>query len=158
MVDIISEHLAGILFCIVLLETAILFANWVNCRASASQIIPMIENPESRFFGFTGGDFVSLVIDLVWVISVIWFFAFLVMPLYQSVQASMNEVGIERVLPYVSVTLAFVALSFSLFFQGINEISKLFAAATARGHANNLDCRLTQIEQILTRIEENRRE
>jgi hypothetical protein len=139
----------GILLAIVFFESAVIFSIWIDQRLLYGNSLPKNKNPKSRFFGFNSRDYVEFVLGIIFLLIVLWFAIFGVAPIYLAVTNLMNTNGVAISIPYISIVLAFIAITVTLAFNGINAINSVFIKVTNRNQANALHARLDNIENAL---------
>jgi len=142
------DNIIVILVSLVLLETSILFANWIGNRVTWQN-----NNENSRFYGFGDSDYAQLILAIIFLGATLYFVGAAVIPLYFAVLKDMNSFGVPATLPYISITVAFVAISFTLLITGLNNFVKTFDTVRLRNQNAALNKRLQDIEELLKRIE-----
>jgi len=148
MVDfVISQEYFIILFWVFFLETSIILGYMINDRANRQETRQNAWN-----LGFEMGDYIMLFIYLGLMFFILYWVLFYVYPLYNQVKQSIIESGIEVTIPYMGLSLSFVALGLSLFVIVLNWIEKLFIGARNRNRFDALGKRLEAIEADIPMI------
>ena len=143
-----SDNIIVVLVSLVILETSILFANWIGNRVKGQN-----DDVNSRFYGFDHSDYIQLILAIIFLVATLYFVSAAVIPLYFAVLKDMNSFGVPAALPYISITVAFVAISFTLLITGLNNFAKTFDTVRLRNQNTALNKRLQDIEESLKRIE-----
>jgi len=133
----------------VILETAIIFGNWINERASIIKKSSCNKEPNSIFFGFYFWDKINLWFGVSAFLILIWFSIFYIYPLYLAVLNLMNVSGVPQSIPYISITFSFIAITLTLFICIWNSINNVFTKVQNRNHDIALHKRLDTIENAL---------
>lgn len=152
LIDVPSQIIVFLL-CIIALESLILFVVWINSRTRLWEIIPPNNQETSRFYGFTFRHYTQLGLAVIFLLIVLVMVIFAVVPLYIAVSDFMNSAGVQPALPYISIALAFIAISVTLFFHGMADITKVFDVVAIRNRDNAIHNRLDDLETALQRIE-----
>lgn len=148
---VISENLLGQLVAVFLFETAMIFAFWIESR------IKYPENQTGRFRGFQSSDYLQLIISICLLGFVIYYLRYSVLPLFDSVSNLINEQGIEKSLPYMSLSVSFLAVGISLISLFLGFFKEVFSTVHARNNFNDLNEKLLTIEKTLKRVENNQK-
>jgi len=145
----IGTSINVILLAIVFFESAVIFSIWIDQRMLHGNSLPKNKDSKSRFFGFNSRDYVEFVLGIIFLLIVLWFAFFGVAPIYLAVTNLMNTNGVAISIPYISIMLAFIAITVTLAFNGLNSINSVFIKVTSRNQANALHARLDNIENAL---------
>lgn len=151
MVDF-GSSVGVLLLCVVILETAVMFGNWINKRALRVTILPMSKNPKNSFYGFNNSDYLDFYLSVFFLSVLALFAVFYLFPLYLELLNRMNGVGVLDSLPYISLTFSFIAITLTLVLTNLNYIRNIFTKVQTRNRDNALHERLDDIEDALRGI------
>jgi hypothetical protein len=145
-----------LLFCVIILETTIIFGDWINDMASCGKSLYKSKDPQSQFYGFTNKDSIELGVDVSVLLIILWFSIVYIVPLYTSVLTLINRAGVPASLSHISLTFLFVAIVLTITVNTLNHISNVFTRVNSRRNRDNaLHERLDAIEDALHGVEKN---
>jgi hypothetical protein len=140
MADItLPEDVVVYLILIIIFETAILLSYWITARIESKK-------QKNLFFGFRTDDIVKLLIFVLLGIFVLYYIFFNAIPTYLAVSNYVKENGVEKSIPYMSLSMSFIALGMTLGIFVYNMITGVFSEVYIRNHFHEFNEKL-RIEQ-----------
>lgn len=146
MVNNVVDNVQTLLISIIILETAIIIGEGFNRRSL--QFGQRNENVNSPFYGFEFYDYVQLAVYGLFFLFGLYVIFFYALPLHASVSQLMVEKGVENILPYLSFTMSFIAISITTLVFGFNLVTGSISRIHERNRYRELCRRLDTLQQI----------